>query len=660
MEGLVRDRSSRATGYRHRRSAMVRRLVAVVAALAMTLLTSQAAFAATGVTVKDAAGLRAVGPTSSDHGFPTWYQDKAGERLELCLDKDNLLCGLLPGAVPHDEQPISFPDNFPDEIFYFLASSTLDLPGGGRAVLTSGLEAAFVNGVAPGGQQTFTRIRVVVKGGPASQTITVKHPYGQLTIDTDSTGAGKLVRDVAPSVGNFSLALAGDVGPWLKWDAAAPAGYLGDPAIPHTITGGPIRNTFSLDAQNGTQVASTGLFTVQGKIATNTGVTADSAVVNGDFVDVFATSAGAALEVVGQDGKFPTTIMAHQEGNDRFYARVPITPGTTVTDVTVRNNTDTPPSTAVAKIAGIAVTQASYGVDDAGVGALTVKASAVAPAAYPLTVEGIGTISDSSAATFPMVAPPATVTVTAAGGLSATAPVVIAGGPASRAGTTAAPVGPPAPPNCDPSPCGAGGVAGGAAPTAKVAATPLTAPRGLATVIDGSTSTNATSFSTVYKSGPVPTIANGTTNKPTVTLPTWAAATDQGPRPPVEATPTVVTFTATNTTASPPVSSSVEVTLNPVGDTLNVATARSRGGSDLRVDGTSTVPGAGLILNPPTQVVVYARGTANGGAWVKIGSATVDSTGAFSVRPRPAPAATYVNYKVQTSRGTEATGAFTR
>jgi hypothetical protein len=45
---------------------------------------------------------------------------------------------------------------------------------------------------------------------------------------------------------------------------------------------------------------------------------------------------------------------------------------------------------------------------------------------------------------------------------------------------------------------------------------------------------------------------------------------------------------------------------------------------------------------------------------VKIGSAAVDTTGAFSVRPRPAPNVAYVQYLVQTSRGTQVAGALGR
>ena len=101
--------------------------------------------------------------------------------------------------------------------------------------------------------------------------------------------------------------------------------------------------------------------------------------------------------------------------------------------------------------------------------------------------------------------------------------------------------------------------------------------------------------------------------------------------------------------------------MTPAGDTVAVTTARSVAG-ELRVDGTSTIPGATPPPDAPTQVVVYARtspvsdptGTEPG--WVKIGSAAVDAAGAFSVRPSPAPDVAYVQYLMQTSRGTLLTG----
>ncbi len=55
-----------------------------------------------------------------------------------------------------------------------------------------------------------------------------------------------------------------------------------------------------------------------------------------------------------------------------------------------------------------------------------------------------------------------------------------------------------------------------------------------------------------------------------------------------------------------------------------------------------------------TNTVTNPTGTEPG--WVKIGSAAVDTTGAFSVRPSPAPDVAYVQYLMQTSRGTQVTG----
>ena len=207
-------------GRRPFRRVRSRRAAVVVAALALPLIMVTPSEAVTQVTVKNPGGLTAAGPVNSDHGFPAWYQDSTGTRIEPCLDQDNALCGFLPGDVPDPSQPISFPDNFPEEFFYQLIGSDLTLPGGGKAVLTLGLEAAFMNGVEQGEQVVFARTRVTVKGGPRNTTLTFKHPFGELTIDTDATGAGRIVQDISPAVGNFTAALKGNFGPFLRWDPA--------------------------------------------------------------------------------------------------------------------------------------------------------------------------------------------------------------------------------------------------------------------------------------------------------------------------------------------------------------------------------------------------------------------------------------------------------
>src|SRR5947199_745548 len=72
---------------------------------------------------------------------------------------------------------------------------------------------------------------------------------------------------------DFTLALPNtNVGPFLQWDPAAsvpPAGYIGQPAIPHAIVGS-ATNVFRLSGPNvgvpGVNVVSTNLFNVTGKI----------------------------------------------------------------------------------------------------------------------------------------------------------------------------------------------------------------------------------------------------------------------------------------------------------------------------------------------------------------------------------------------------------
>src|SRR4051795_878946 len=380
-----------------------RRGAATLAGAALVLSGVGTATAATQVTVKNPGGLIAAGPVSGENGFPTYYEDSNHLRVELCLDDTNPLCGFLPGDVPNPDSPISFPDNFPQEAFYALAGADLALPGGGKAVLTLGLEAAFANAVQTGDQQVFGRQRIVVKGGPADSTLTFKEPYGTITIDTDSTGAGKLVEDISPAVGNFVTPLKGNVGPFLHWATGPPDGYLGDPAVAHTVTGSPLRNTFSVTG--GGLDLTTDQFTVQGKISTNSGVNADAAVVNGTMLDVFASSSNSAqLQVEGAG--LQTTPMVTDPDSGRFYARIALN-GAAPSSVKVVNIADKPASSSVVNVtrpSGITITQASYDGTS-----LTVAANSTN--GYPVHVVGVGDLTDSSPKTFNVLAPGGTVTV---------------------------------------------------------------------------------------------------------------------------------------------------------------------------------------------------------------------------------------------------------
>src|SRR4051794_32165147 len=105
VSGSVDETSARA-----RRRRLVRRAIAAVCALAFPVLAATNAMAATTVVTKNAGKLAAVGPVNTVNGFPAWYQDSTGRRVEPCLDRDNPLCGFLAGDVP-GAGPIAFPSN---------------------------------------------------------------------------------------------------------------------------------------------------------------------------------------------------------------------------------------------------------------------------------------------------------------------------------------------------------------------------------------------------------------------------------------------------------------------------------------------------------------------------------------------------------------------
>src|SRR3954471_21998918 len=70
-------------------------------------------------------GLAQVGPVAKN-GFPAWYKDKSGTRIEPCLDATDPMC--IMGALPSPDQAVTPDDvtgNFPDEFFYQSADSGL-------------------------------------------------------------------------------------------------------------------------------------------------------------------------------------------------------------------------------------------------------------------------------------------------------------------------------------------------------------------------------------------------------------------------------------------------------------------------------------------------------------------------------------------------------
>jgi hypothetical protein len=230
-----------------------------------------------GAGVNPAAPRRTVGPIDLRHGFPLWYADEKGLRLQLCLDAN----GLCLSPVPDPTRPPSVTDtsiNFPDETFWWSAESDIASASGARIQLVLALEAAFTtDGPTVGQQISFGRVRVRLEKVRAGQTYRITHPYGVDTVVADKDGRARFTEDLGAlaTPADFSQTLRSRVGPFLRWDPAVlpapPAGYIGDPNVPHRVVGSPFgTNFFRVDGPDiggpGINVVQTNLFTVQGKL----------------------------------------------------------------------------------------------------------------------------------------------------------------------------------------------------------------------------------------------------------------------------------------------------------------------------------------------------------------------------------------------------------
>jgi hypothetical protein len=247
-------------------------------------------------------------------------------------------------------------------------------------------------------------------------------------------------------------------------------------------------------------------------------------------------------------------------------------------------------------------------------------------------------------------APPASVTVKTPQGGSATLPVVISGGAATPVGLD------PVAPAPDPGPVvdtGSGPVPGETQPATAVAtAASTTITPGGTVQLDGSTSTGAATYKWTKLSGPDVTITGDTTARPTVTLPFYAKSTDTALRAPLASGPVKMQLIVTD--ANGIGSSPATVDLNVQTDTVAVAGSRHRIGTELRITGTSTLAGNTAVLIPATTVVIYD--TTPGRAVSRIGTAQVDTLGAWSYRVKPGPTRQITSVEVQSSRGGTATG----
>jgi hypothetical protein len=289
------------------------------------------------------------GPIDSTNGYPSEYRDGRGLRLEMCLDQTSGMCLAVP---PDTSKAISFPFNFPDEGFWWEADSSLTGvgPGGtGKGLIVLATEWAFFTpSVVPGQQISFNRTRIRISNLVAGEHYTITHPYGveDLVAELQADGTGRI--NVTTDVGCVSPPCAFNtplgpntngpsIGPWLRWDAGAPDGFIGDGATEHKVTGSPIgQNVFRVEGKDaggvGVNVIENPLFIVQGKLA-GPKVTADK--VGGTYsssvqVKLTATDANNETSQIWYtlDGSTPT--VGTTNPSSKNYADVASTGGVPV------------------------------------------------------------------------------------------------------------------------------------------------------------------------------------------------------------------------------------------------------------------------------------------------------------------------------------------
>lgn len=376
-----------------------------------------------------------VGPTA-EHGFPAWYRDSNGVRLEACTTLDDPLCPTLVDEVPNPEAPVSYPDNFPGEFFYQLASASVTGDGVDMGVGMD-LEGAWANeAVVDGDQMVFGRIRIRDRS-IADGEYRVTHPYGADEFVVEGEGIN-YTQDIGTTPGAFSQALGSRIGPFLSWDPdvapAAPEGYVGDPAVEHRVVGSPYGTNFVSverrdDAGAWVEIARTDLFFVQGRHAVNSGVDADQATytVGADgtgYVDVYATSeVGQSLAVEDSGLGFVTTRM---EGDGtRYFGRYAVDRSPDGASVTIANVGDQPVARKEVDLVDVVtISAATY---DADADLLTVSAVSSDQDATPAVLTVLDQPLQDGTVVIETAAPPPSVTVTSDKGGEASAALTVAG-----------------------------------------------------------------------------------------------------------------------------------------------------------------------------------------------------------------------------------------
>lgn len=304
-----------------------------------------------------------VGLPDPVHKFPVSVTDTNNVSLTLCRDGDGVTGTCIFDPID-PTSAWSITTGFGAEAFFNLANATLTMPNGRRGLLVLGTEAAYLPAtVADGNQNLFGRIRIRVDV-PGQGTYRVYHPYMkfpgcQPNVYTVN-GGRRAINDTLDIGGGapFSAVLAGQVGPFLQWDPKvaplAPPGYVGNPQVPHAITGSKCgTNVFRVDGPNiggvGVNTVSTNLFNVMGKLyvasATESPLVIDRATFDRTGtttrLNVFAQAAPTATVTMSATSVAAATVLT-SDGTGNFFTQVSGTNVTPPTSVTLTATSPTP------------------------------------------------------------------------------------------------------------------------------------------------------------------------------------------------------------------------------------------------------------------------------------------------------------------------------
>ena len=422
------------------------------------------------------AGLKAVDPgpyTLATGRYPMWYQDHNDLSMELCQSRaassrvpvsvpPAYMCTLLPEPGIYDDAlPLVFPDNWPPEMFWYLAETAIPAVGNSGYeldVYVAGIEAAFASeNPIDGDQQSFARIRIRVSV-PQAGTYVITHPYGVETVNVTTPGrrAINITRDIGIGApGDFSGVLKGALGPFLRGvggpyteinpDTSASETFIGDPNITEAVIGSPF-NTNYVEIKGPAGTIRTDVFTVSGKVLDarkQTPAELERAsyrrTSDGTRVEVFAKAPNNAtlcfretLALVPGTPASPCQFNLLPDNNGLFFAHR-LSPGAPP-PVIVVTATDpsgaTRPTALSRKLSDVVkVTTARY---DWANKRLRIEASSSDEVQVPdLVAQGYGRLSKSgtvqSLTVNGLAQPPASVTIKSAAGGSDTEAVVIVG-----------------------------------------------------------------------------------------------------------------------------------------------------------------------------------------------------------------------------------------